>query len=285
MELHETVGYVDGFRHELNLRELGGLVGAGGRRVRRGLIFRSGALHSFTPEELERLHRLRLRYVLDLRSADEAKGKPDPQIPGAHMMRISGAMDAGDNEINFSAGAIMGLLMNPRRKDDDPEDSVESAVAEVYSSLAFNNIAYRELFDQLSRGNVPLLFHCTNGKDRTGIAAMLVEMALGVSEDDMVADYILTNVYRDEVIQSHLRKHPRLARLRIFEKLVMAGEGVLEHFGRRVFEEIRQEYGTFERFMEAEYGLDAARLSELRERYLEPIGPVRYDMRRRDLYV
>ena len=75
------------------------------------------------------------------------------------------------------------------------------------------------------------------------------------------------------------------ARLRIFEKLVMAGEGVLEHFGRRVFEEIRQEYGTFERFMEAEYGLDAARLSELRERYLEPIGPVRYDMRRRDLYV
>lgn len=284
MELKETTGYVAGFRPELNLRELGGLVGAGGRRIRRGLIFRSGLLFDFTPEELDRLHRLKLRYVLDLRSGSEAKGKPDPQISGTHMVRISGAMDAGDNEVNFSAGAIVGLLMNPRRKDDDPEESIESAVAEVYSSLAFNNIAYRALFDQLERGNAPLLFHCTNGKDRTGIAAMLVEMALGVSEDDMIADYILTNVYRDEAIQRHLRKHPRLAKVGVFDKLVRAAEGVLEHFGRRVFDEVRQEYGTFEAFLEAEYGLDAARLAALRERYLEPISPVRYDLRRRDLY-
>ena len=71
-----TKGYVPGFRRELNVRELGGYEAADGRRVKHGIFFRTAALGDFNEEELERLSGLGLRYVLDLRSAEEAGELP-----------------------------------------------------------------------------------------------------------------------------------------------------------------------------------------------------------------
>lgn len=178
-------------------------------------------------------------------------------------------MDADGNEVNLSPSAILNLLGNPRRKDDDPEEDIVSAVAEVYSSLAFDNVAYRELMAQLEKGCTPLLFHCTAGKDRTGIAAMVILMALGVDERTIIADYLLTNEYRYEAIERKLAEHPFLSRIDLFELAVRAGEGVVEDFGRRVLDEIRQEYGTFEAYLDREFGLTGERLKALRDRYLE----------------
>lgn len=257
-------GYVPGFR-----RELGGYEAADGRRVKHGIFFRTAALGDFNEEELERLSGLGLRYVLDLRSAEEAGELPDPEICGAEHVRISGCMDADGNEVNLSPSAILNLFGNPRRKDDDPEEDIISAVAEVYSSLAFDNVAYRELMAQLEKGCTPLLFHCTAGKDRTGIAAMVILMALGVDERTIIADYLLTNEYRHEAIERKLAEHPFLSRIDLFELAVRAGEGVVEDFGRRVLDEIRQEYGTFEAYLDREFGLTGERLKALRDRYLE----------------
>ncbi len=262
-------GYVPGFRRELNVRELGGYIASDGRRVKHGMLFRTAALGELDEAELDALHGLGIRYVLDLRSGEEADGLPDPAIPGAEQVRISGCMDADGNEVNLSPSAILNLIENLRRKDDDSEDGIVSAVAEVYSSLAFDNIAYRELMAKLEQGAAPMLFHCTAGKDRTGIAAMIILMALGVDEETIIADYLLTNEYRHEAIEEKLADHPILSRIDLFELAVRAGEGVVEDFGRRVFEEIRQEYGTTSAYLEREFGLTGERLAALRDMYLE----------------
>lgn len=269
MDLSTTPGYVPGFHDELNLRELGGNPTADGRTVKHGLIYRSGALFDASSDELELLEGLGLHYVLDLRSEEEAAAEPDPQLTGAEQVRISGCMDADDNEVNLSPASIVNLLKNPRRIDKDEEDSIESSVAEIYTSLAFDNIAYRELFAQLEQGNVPLLFHCSGGKDRTGIAAMLILLALGVDDQTIVANYVLTNEYRRDAIQRKLDEHPVLTHIDKIELIIRAGEGVLQPFGERVLSEIKQEYGTYEIYFEKEYGLDATRIAALRDRYTE----------------
>lgn len=269
VDIRVMKGYVPGFRRELNVRELGGYVAADGRKVKPGMFFRTAALGELDESELETLRGLGLRYVLDLRSGEEADELPDPEVPGAQQVRISGCMDADGNEVNLSPSTILNLVENPRRKDDDPEEGIVSAVAEVYSSLAFDNLAYRELMAKIEAGEGPVLFHCTAGKDRTGIAAMIILMALGVDEETIIADYLLTNEYRNASIEEKLADHPLLSRIDLFELAVRAGEGVVEDFGRRVLDEIRQEYGTFEAYLEREFGLTEERLAALRNMYLE----------------
>ena len=79
---------------------------------------------------------------------------------------------------------------------------------DLYKQMPFGNPAYHELFRLLEEHRVPLLFHCTCGKDRTGIAAMLVLLALGVSREDAIADYMLTNVYRKAIIDKFMQDKP-----------------------------------------------------------------------------
>ena len=178
-------------------------------------------------------------------------------------------MDANDNEVNLSPANMVRIARNPRREDPDPEESIIAAVEEIYASLAFRNEAYKELVAQMEAGNAPLLFHCTAGKDRTGIAAMVIMMILGVGDEDMVAHYVLTNEYLQANIEKKLADHPLTSKIGPVELLYRASEGVIESFGRRVLSEIRQEYGTLERYLEAEYGLAGEGLQRLRDQYLE----------------
>ena len=78
----------------------------------------------------------------------------------------------------------------------------------LYREMPFRNPAYHALFALLEGRRVPVLFHCSCGKDRTGIGAMLILLALGVSRADALADYMLTNVYRREIIERFLADKP-----------------------------------------------------------------------------
>ncbi|MBQ6586982.1 MAG: tyrosine-protein phosphatase [Coriobacteriales bacterium] len=267
--LETLTGYIPGFRPRFNMRELGGYVGAGGRRVKRGVFYRCSALGEATPEELELIRHLGIAEVLDLRSSTEADALPDPPVPGASYVRISGAMSADDREIDMSPARIYSLLFNPRRVDDDPEPNLMSQVAEIYTSLAFHNPAYQHMFDQIEAGQVPILFHCTVGKDRTGIAAMLILLALGVDDETILADYNLTNDYRADVIQEKLDARPILSRVGLVETAARFMEGVLPEFGARVLDEIKQEHGDYATFFLKEYGLTPERIERLRAIYLE----------------
>ena len=254
---------------EMNFRELGGYEGADGRTIKHGLIYRSAALGEATEEELEFIKGMGLRYILDLRSAEEEEELPEPVIPGAAQVRISGALDANDRELNLSPANMLRILMNPRRVDPDPEESIIAALEEIYTSLAFKNVSCNEVINQLEAGNVPMLFHCTAGKDRTGIVAMVIMMALGVSDDDIVENYVLTNEHMQSKIENKLVEHPIMSKIGAVELLYRGTEGVIESFGRRVLSEIRQEYGTIDTYLAKEYGLEGERLQNLRDQYLE----------------
>lgn len=257
----------DNLHKELNFRGLGGYVMQDGRKVKKGTIFRSAELGRATPEELEYIKGLGLRTIFDFRNSPETHKCPDPKIDGANHINICAAFNGLAGDFDYSPLQLLDML-----KDEDNEDS--NAAATLYSSLtasiAFTNEAYQELFKTLMAGETPLLFHCSGGKDRTGVAAALILLALGADEDTIKEDYLLSNVYLEELIEDRLDDHILLSKLsENYRTHVLASEGVIPESVHMLLEEIKERYNTYENFFLHEYELDSDGIAKLRDMYLE----------------
>ena len=256
----------DNLHKELNFRGLGGYVMKDGRKIKNGIIFRSGELGRATPEELEYIKGLGLKKIFDFRNAPETHKCPDPVIPGAEHVNICAAFDGLAKDFDYSPLGLLDLLSD--------EDQTGNAAATMYStlttSIAFTNKAYEELFRVLMAGEVPLLFHCSGGKDRTGVAAVLILLALGADEATIKEDYLLSNVYLEELIEDRLDDHILLSKLsENYRTHVQASEGVIPESVHMLLEEIKERYTTYENFFLNEHGIDSEGLEKLRNMYLE----------------
>ena len=142
-------------------------------------------------------------------------------------------------------------------------------VSSYSASLAFSNKSYEFMFDCLLCGDTPLLFHCSNGKDRTGVAAMLLLLALGVDERVVKEDYLRSNITRkariDEIMKKYQLISKRSGNARSFLTMI---EGVLPGSADMMMSEILERYETYEKFMDKEYGLDKDKLERFRDMYL-----------------
>lgn len=231
-----------------NFRELGGYRTSDGRTVRHGLIWRGGSLGWLDAGELDRVRQIGFRCDLDFRSAIEADEMPDPRLPGVIYERSCAMLDARGDEIDFSPEGIARILEAHREvRGIDALDHLEdgssdtdmfspkalAVMDDIYVSMAFDSTAYRRLFAHLVEEEVPIVFHCTAGKDRTGVAAMLVLLALGVSEEDALYDYLLTNVYLAQRIRELVAKDLGVEPEDVAEEEEMRA-GVSERMGRNV---------------------------------------------------
>lgn len=272
MDVSQGPNYVPRFRNIVNLRDLGGQPLPDGRVMRRGLVYRSGALCQLSADEMDALRQLHLRYVLDLRTSKEVRRKPDPRLEGVTQVHISAAKDPlNGHDLVLSAFGLLSVLLRARWRQPYRSMSLMDTMGTLYgSAMAFDNPAYRDLFAQLEASNVPLLFHCSQGKDRTGVAAMLVKLALGYDEETVIDNYVLSNQYRAEKLSALIDDHSWL--MSHFPKLrfvAQAGEGVIREFGEATIDVIKRRYSTLDAYFEHEYGLTPERREALQERYLE----------------
>ena len=185
-----------------NARELGGYSTADGRTVKHGVLLRTADLSRISSEDTARLtDTYHLSVIADLRMTFEAAAKPDPMIDGVKYINLRVI-----NEELLSRGIEKKLAV-----DGDAVERLKLvADTGVVSFDMYINFlsedsgkkAYREFFHELL--DLPegrsLLFHCSQGKDRTGCAAMLILSALGVSEDTIMEDFLLTNAFNAEKI-------------------------------------------------------------------------------------
>lgn len=168
-----------------NCRELGGLVTREGRRVRRGMLLRSAALHSATAEDLRRLtEEWRVGLVLDFRTELERTQRPD--------VAVNGAVYFWDPIVDEATAGIT-------REDGSTSAFVMPDMAALYRTIVEREGCRRALrralhgiftFDY-EQGSV--LWHCTAGKDRCGIVSALILGVLGVDRETVMKDYLLTN--------------------------------------------------------------------------------------------
>ena len=247
-----------------NFRELGGYEADEGKHVKWGQIYRgipTGLLTGAADRKL--LDSLGLRLILDLRSESEAAEQPDYVPDGARLVRICGLCHPDGSEISFSPGDIEKLLKGKKDEEHNLADA-------MYQQMLFRNKAYKELFRALEAGETPILFHCSGGKDRTGVAAMLILLALGASDETICQDFVRTNVCRRPELEKIWAAHAEEIEAHPEQKQFYQGiAGVHPESAPFVLDTIRKEYGTTDAYLEAEYGLTPARLMRLRRMYLE----------------
>lgn len=260
MDLTSLPGYVPGFHTTLALRDLGGQRSTDGRTVRHGLLYRGSTLIDLTPQETQRLEDLGLKLVLDLRATGEAAGLDDYVPNGAKYLRICGMYDKDGHEIDFSPAGIsrIAALIEAQR---------DKFMTNLYVSMAYGNPAVHALVDHMVHGEGPVYFHCSAGKDRTGVCAAMAYTLLGVPDDAIVREFLLTNEYRAEIINNMPAKLPEHAKNYSKEQWAEVNS-VQEANLRAVFAAIDERHPTREAYFANEFGLDAAALEQLRNKYL-----------------
>jgi protein-tyrosine phosphatase len=253
----ERILHVEGVA---NFRDIGGYPAVDGKRTRWGLYYRSGMLGELTENGRAMLRALNIRWVCDLRLHEEVTQSPDrirdnPDIRYSHK-----PLFAPDD----TRRRLQALLFNQRK--------LPQLIRESYTTvfLDANAPLYGEVLRELLQpGALPAVVHCTAGKDRTGIAAMLLMLALGVDEATIIADYSLSNYYFT-TFRAYAADVAR--KLRWFglnasalTPLLIAQPDVL----RAALDHLRAKYGGAERYLTEAAGLTDAEIAALRAVFLE----------------
>lgn len=177
-----------------NIRDLGGLVGFENKTIKFGCFYRGGALHRVNDDDIDILNDLHITDIVDFRGEEEFVNAPDVRLNGVRYH-------------NFPA--IEEQIAKEDRHDDDGNllwfvragTSGFEHMKEQYRNLITSKKsqeAYREFFKLLMQDNVSVYYHCSQGKDRAGLASFFIEVALGVSFSLIERDYLLSNVAMKE---------------------------------------------------------------------------------------
>lgn len=250
-----------------NLRDLGGWPTADGGRTRRGLVYRSTELHELADPDVPRLTGLGLEVVYDLRTREERRAKPDRVLDGVKNV----VLDVLADYSSAAPAKVLGVLDDPQAAEEllggGKAAALFTGAYQALITLPSAQAGYHRLFTDLAdlqRG--PVLFHCTTGKDRTGWAAAALLLLLGVTQDDVVDEYLLTN---DQLLP-HLQP--------VFDRFAAAGGdpdllrpvlGVLPEYLLASVEQMRGRYGDIEAYFADALGIDATAQAALRARLRE----------------
>jgi protein-tyrosine phosphatase len=173
-----------------NFRDFGGYATEDGRQVKGGHLFRSGRLDTLSAADHQVMEEIGVKLICDLRRGSEFEGAPISWCarPAPAILHVPLLQDnSTDGMSGWRQAAFSG--------------QVRERMLEIYCSLVTDPSAvmgYRTLFARLaSEESYPLVIHCTAGKDRTGVACALILGALGVSRQDVIADYLLSRIYYD----------------------------------------------------------------------------------------
>ena len=172
-----------------NFRDYGDYPVAGGHRLRKGVLFRSGQHVDATDEDLAQVARIGLATVIDLRGDSERATYPCAR-PGdfdAEVIFVEGETAGGDHAAPHIAAA----------RNVVSAAEAHDRMVDLYALMPWrpNLVAiFQRYFNALADRSGPSLLHCLAGKDRTGVAVALLHDQMGVHQDDIMADYMLTNV-------------------------------------------------------------------------------------------
>lgn len=275
IELPEPISGFNEFGHMPleklhNTRDLGGLPAADGRRIRPALLLRSGCLHKASEQDIATLLAdYRLEGVVDFRTAVERGKEPDPRelMEGVVFYDFPAfSMEA----VGITHGASLAQELKALSADSArPHEMVRS----LYPKMLLGDEgreSYRSFMDVLLEGNGgACLWHCTEGKDRAGLAAVIVERALGVPEEFVKRDYLATNLFvrnRAETLLDAVRD--KLHVLKGVDADVDSLFYAFSDYYEAAMTAVEKEYGSFDTYLERGLDFGPDKQKALREKYL-----------------
>lgn len=240
-----------------NFRDVGGYETEDGKRVKWGRLYRSGNMSGLTPSDYEYLSRLGIKVVCDLRTNQERAAMPNNWVKSNNVAYWSRDYDTSGGELSrlLSEGAT------PER--------MRAAMMETYERLPYEQApAYRELFDRLAGGEIPLAFNCTGGKDRVGVGTALILTALGVPRETIIADYALTEKVTDHD-KARRAMPPSHALSDLPPELLAPLSASDPDYLRAAFAAIEARSGSIDNFLKSEVGVTDTEIASIRSALLE----------------
>lgn len=246
-----------------NFRDYGGYRTRSGP-MRSGLLWRSGQHGDATPGDLAGLAGLRIATVIDLRGDTERRLAPCRRHDGF------------DGTVLFAPGETTGSELAPHEEAGAgiaTATEARAAMRRLYATMPFRDVLTGSLslyFEALATRDGASLLHCLAGKDRTGLAVALLHSLIGVGEDDVMADYLLTNTAGDPerriasaAVSVRERYGPRMS-----DEAVIALMSVEADYLHTALAAIRERHGNVETYAEQALGVDAARREAIAARLI-----------------
>ncbi len=250
-----------------NFRDLGGIPTSDGKKIRYGMLYRSGHLCAILPSKAEYLRDKKgIRTVVDLRSPSELAEKQDVLADGVRYIHLPPLNDEQNPSINKKNR--VAVLQNIMAK----EGGARRHLSDIYRLMITQKESLEAFSEWLrllaERENAGVLWHCTQGKDRTGIAAAIILMALGVDRKEIMRDYMRTNrscafinalIYLGVVLVTFSIHTANSLNLLLSSR---------KFFLEAAFDEIDCVYGGTEEFLHSGLGLSDEDIQRLRTIYL-----------------
>ena len=258
------------FERLLNTRDLGGMTGADGRKIRPGKLYRSGHLFAASENDLKKLSEM-IELSVDFRTRQECAEKPEPSIPDVVSLYnpIFEERRAGvtRDEDSF-AEVLKGMMQDAEIARRYMCGSYEGFITNSYCAGQYERFV-RMLLQEHQKG---VLWHCTAGKDRAGFGTVIVQELLGVSREDIREDYLLTNVCLEpETIRLKkmiFREHPEVDPGIADKAISYVFEAHIDYLNA-AYAAVEKHYGSFYNYLAEALHITPAERELLREMYLE----------------
>jgi len=247
-----------------NFRDVGGYKTQSGMFIKKGLLYRCGSLATASDNDLRELSSLGIKTVCDLRTHKEKMNHPDRFPVNSSVKSLHIPIKAKMHNESKFIFQLFSVLFGKARKIDFHE-----AFKQVYREYVTD---FRTEFSAIIKlvvdsSNLPLLIHCTGGKDRTGFACSLIHLILGVPVEMAMQDYLLTNDYSHQFKAQMIKRLKRFAFLGVsIQKFYPLLEARREYLNAALHK-ISMDYGSIEDYFYK--GLDFSETERLRHLLLE----------------
>ncbi|MDN4013590.1 tyrosine-protein phosphatase [Chryseobacterium gambrini] len=241
---------VNNFRTVENIRNIDG------KTLKEGKLYRSGNLYKLKKTSFKQLENLGIREIIDLRNSKEIAKKPDHLPEGIVYKNYSAFEDKGD-QLDQAKKLVLKGKVNGADADKRMHEFYKDYVTE-------NPEIIRKIITEILESDQPVLYHCTAGKDRTGITTALILTILKFDKETIYNDYLLSNNYRKKLIDKRLHLannlhfiYPKLD-IKVLEKLSWIETGYLD----AAFNEINNKYGSMDRYIQEALGISENKRQE-----------------------
>lgn len=259
-----------------NTRDFGGYRGLNGRQVKWGTFYRSDALNNLTLNDVTILEKLAIKTIVDFRGEKEVAQAPD-------------ILPSGANYLNLSPNAPIAALASGNRQDDQAKvaklvDIAEQSQGENYFTERLDemSVQMRMLVRQpfayqryqaylrllLDTKNTPILHHCRGGKDRAGVATMLVLAVLGVPKEEIKRDYMRTKNNMAERNKKRMSEYQQFTNNKMVLNYLAALMQTKERYFDAAYDEIEKIAGSINNYLQQNLDLSLTDIQTLQDHYL-----------------
>ena len=241
-----------------NTRELGGYKTTDGKSVKWGMLFRSDKLSDISENDQKYLQSLGIKRIVDFRSKGEKTEDPNIIPEGINYI---------ETPINVD-GAMRSKIEAVLKGETNKE--VKSFLVDANKEFVTN---YTSVYEDFLRGLIdedgPTLFHCTAGKDRAGFAAAITLIALGVSKEDVIEDYMKTNIFTKDKIDEMIDKIKLMSLYQADAEILRPLIGVERIYIETAFKTAEEKYGSLENFIREGLNISDEEIQILRNKFVE----------------